>query len=134
MKALSIQQPWAWLIANGHKPVENRTWRTKHRGAFLIHAGKKFDRAGYDWVRATFPEIQMPNPGEFDLGGIVGQAAVCDCVEPGSRDNGSYTSKWYFNEFGFVVEGAAPLPFSALKGNLNFFKVDAAALLSMEPH
>ena len=26
MKALSIRQPWAWLIVNGYKDVENRTW------------------------------------------------------------------------------------------------------------
>ena len=31
MKAISIRQPWAWLVVNGHKDVENRTWRTKHR-------------------------------------------------------------------------------------------------------
>ena len=23
--ALSIQQPWAWLIVEGHKDIENRT-------------------------------------------------------------------------------------------------------------
>ncbi|VTU42942.1 MULTISPECIES: ASCH domain-containing protein [unclassified Variovorax] len=128
MKALSIQQPWAWLIVHGHKPVENRTWRTKHRGAFLVHAGKKFDRVGYDWVRETFPEIAMPAPGEFELGGIVGQASVVDCVEPGSRANGAYSSKWYFNEFGFVLDEAVPLPFVALKGNLNFFNVESVPL------
>lgn len=26
MKALSIKQPWAWLICKGIKDVENRTW------------------------------------------------------------------------------------------------------------
>lgn len=26
--ALSVQQPWAWLIVWGLKPVENRTWPT----------------------------------------------------------------------------------------------------------
>src|SRR5438045_8559495 len=39
MKALSIRQPWAWLIVNGHKPVENRSWSTKYTGKLLIHAG-----------------------------------------------------------------------------------------------
>jgi hypothetical protein len=38
VKALSIRQPWAWLIANGHKDIENRSWNTNYRGAFLIHA------------------------------------------------------------------------------------------------
>lgn len=38
MKALSIKQPWASLIAHGIKDIENRTWATKYRGKVLIHA------------------------------------------------------------------------------------------------
>lgn len=38
MKVLSIRQPWATLICLGVKPIENRTWQTKHRGALAIHA------------------------------------------------------------------------------------------------
>ncbi len=37
---LSIRQPWAWLIVNGYKDIENRTWSTRFRGKVLIHAGK----------------------------------------------------------------------------------------------
>ena len=40
MKALTISQPFASLIASGEKWVENRTWRTDHRGPLAIHAGK----------------------------------------------------------------------------------------------
>ena len=39
LKAISIRQPWAWLIVNGYKDVENRTWKAKYTGALLIHAG-----------------------------------------------------------------------------------------------
>jgi len=39
MKALSIKQPWATLIASGIKNIENRTWKTNFRGTVLIHAG-----------------------------------------------------------------------------------------------
>ena len=74
MKALSIRQPWAWLIVNGYKPVENRTWNTKVRGLILIHASKGFDKAGYAWVRDNFPEIVLPIPQQFERGGIVGIA------------------------------------------------------------
>lgn len=37
MKALSILQPWAWLIVNGNKDIENRNWHTRFRGRFLVH-------------------------------------------------------------------------------------------------
>ena len=39
LKAISIRQPWAWLIVNGYKDVENRVWFAKLRGRVLIHAG-----------------------------------------------------------------------------------------------
>lgn len=57
MKALSIRQPWAWLIVNGYKSIENRTWNTRIRGTILIHAGKGFDKEGYAWVRAVLSVI-----------------------------------------------------------------------------
>ncbi|WP_229215634.1 ASCH domain-containing protein [Duganella sp. CY15W] len=40
MKALSIRQPWAWLIVNGYKDIENRSWSTNVRGKVLVHASK----------------------------------------------------------------------------------------------
>lgn len=40
MKALTISQPFASLIASGEKFIENRTWRTSFRGQLAIHAGK----------------------------------------------------------------------------------------------
>lgn len=40
MKALTICQPYAELIARGDKPIENRMWATSYRGPLLIHAGK----------------------------------------------------------------------------------------------
>lgn len=38
MKALSIKQPWASLVAAGFKTVEVRTWSTSHRGPLLVCA------------------------------------------------------------------------------------------------
>jgi hypothetical protein len=38
MKALSIKQPWASLIASGRKTIELRTWQTKYRGDFIVCA------------------------------------------------------------------------------------------------
>lgn len=40
MKALTVSQPFASLIADGQKFVENRTWSTSYRGLIAIHAGK----------------------------------------------------------------------------------------------
>ena len=40
MKALTISQPFASMIADGVKFVENRHWGTGYRGPLAIHAGK----------------------------------------------------------------------------------------------
>lgn len=38
MKALSLMEPWAALIAAGVKSIETRSWRTAYRGPLYIHA------------------------------------------------------------------------------------------------
>lgn len=43
MKAISLWQPWASLLAAGLKCVETRGWPTGHRGPLLIHAAKRWD-------------------------------------------------------------------------------------------
>ncbi len=42
MKALSLWQPWASLMAIGAKRIETRSWTTRHRGPLAIHASKRF--------------------------------------------------------------------------------------------
>ncbi len=59
IKALSIKQPWAWAIVNGYKTIENRTWKTKFRGAFLIHASKQFDKKGYEWIKENASKLVL---------------------------------------------------------------------------
>lgn len=117
MIALSILQPWAWLIVNGHKDIENRTWSTHRRGRFLVHAGKKWgptQRADLAWVGQHFPHIELPT--EFELGGVVGEARLADCVWD-SR------SPWFFGPCGLVLVDAKPLPFLPYRGQLGWFRV-----------
>lgn len=41
MKALTLWQPWASLVALGEKQVETRCWSTKYRGEIAIHAAER---------------------------------------------------------------------------------------------
>lgn len=41
IKALSVYQPWAQLIAQGEKRVETRSWSTDYRGKLAIQAGMR---------------------------------------------------------------------------------------------
>lgn len=45
MKAITIIQPWATLLALEEKGNETRSRRTHYRGPIAIHAGQKIDRA-----------------------------------------------------------------------------------------
>lgn len=112
LQALSIRQPWAWLIVNGHKDVENRDWRTGYRGRVLIHAGKNHDGNKDEW---DWPYIQKPD--HFDYGGIIGIAEIADCVQ-------THPSDWFCGPFGFVLRKARPLPFLPCRGKLGFFTVE----------
>ena len=118
MKTLSIKQPWAWLIANGLKDIENRDWRypPKFRGPLLIHAGKRptiLDDRFTELCRRRRIKI----PDDLPLGGVVGQAEIVDVVTA-SR------SPWFFGPLGFVLRKARPLPFMPYKGQLGFLEVD----------
>ena len=66
MLALSIRQPWAWLILNGGKDIENRSWPTKVRGRVLVHASIGMPR--YEYLEAIdfIVDSGMP-PLPFDL-------------------------------------------------------------------
>ena len=124
MIALSIQQPWAWLIVNGYKDIENRTWPTTFRGKFLVHTGKRFDRDGYDWIveqKLARQGIILPEKSELlaQCGGIVGNAVITDCVQ-------EHDSKWFFGPYGFVLDvtKSKPGPFVPYRGRLGFFDVE----------
>lgn len=44
MKALSLTQPWASLVAIGAKRIETRSWSTAYRGPIAIHAAARFPK------------------------------------------------------------------------------------------
>jgi hypothetical protein len=68
LHALTISQPYASLIADGKKWVENRGWSTPHRGPLAIHAGKGTQYLSSDQLHA------------YPAGCIVAVAFVCDCM------------------------------------------------------
>ena len=121
MKALSIRQPWAWLIVNGYKDVENRSWRTKYRGQVLIHASAaKPSKEDMRTAAAILFKLRgwsrhLPDRDSFYRGGIIGVATVTDCVVESE-------SPWFFGPVGLQLADAQELPFRPMKGRLSFFE------------
>jgi hypothetical protein len=116
LPALSVRQPWAWLIVSGLKDVENRPRRTHYRGSLLIHAGLSLDsysKENMDWLNENFG---IGIPMGLDTGGIVGIVDLVDCVE-------HHESRW-FNKggFGWVLTNPRRLNFCPCKGALGLFR------------
>ncbi|TDQ12196.1 ASCH domain-containing protein [Pedobacter metabolipauper] len=87
MKALSVKNPWAMLIAHGIKSIENRSRRTKYRGTFLIHTSQKpaFTELQSCLTYPQWNEIPEAKQAEFlsgiwPNGCIIGQVDLVDCV------------------------------------------------------
>ena len=67
MKAITIKQPWASLIAAGLKDIENRTWKTNFRGRVLIHAAKVSVKDG--WSALNGMQIKKVSKHKYKLYG-----------------------------------------------------------------
>ena len=108
MKVIVVRQLWAWLIVNGFKDIENRTWATRYRGTLLIQASANLpSKAKWDeierWVRKRGVEL----PDSFEKGGIVGMAEIEDCV---TRSK----SKWFEGPDWLGSEASEARPIRAL--------------------
>jgi hypothetical protein len=73
LKALTVQQPWAELIVQGHKSIELREWKTKHRGILAIHAGKT--------VNTVECRRHNLDPNKLTKGAIIGTVIIDDVIE-----------------------------------------------------
>ncbi len=117
MKALSINQPYGWLITQGYKSIENRNWNTKFRGEFLIHVGLKTAWDDLDWCERNLGWNGGDMPTYYKTGGVIGYANLVDVVTESK-------AAWFTGRYGFILENMTQLPFRPCKGQLGFFTPD----------
>lgn len=116
LPALSVRQPWAWLIVSGLKDIENRPRRTHHRGPLLIHAGLSLESYTEENIEWLAKKYGVHIPLELDTGGIVGVVDVVDCVE-------THRSKWFIEgNNGWVLANPRRLAFRGCRGALGVFR------------
>ena len=136
MRALSIRQPWAHLVATGSKPIENRTWSTPYRGLVLIHASLGTSRVEHREATgfALSLGVHVPQADDLSRAGFVGVANLVDVLAPwesaalAAKRIGAPRSwlDWWQRDghcYGFVFRDARPAPFSPYKGKLGLFNV-----------
>ena len=128
MKVITVKQPWAWLIAQGIKPVENRTWKTRYRGPIVIQVSAHKRSARDFEAAATFAmerDIIVPPQVELERGCTVAIADLVDCVS-------QHDSPWFEGPYGWVLENVRPLPAFPLKGRLGVYDCPAGVVKLIE--
>ena len=127
MKAITIKQPFASLIAAGIKEYEFRTWKTKYRGELLIHAGKGIDKK----AMKKFEAYGL----EYPSGCIVAKAYLSDCIEVDDKFRKILVEKnpevyhsivkhdeW--EGYGFKLESVKKIEPIPAKGKLSIWEID----------
>ena len=101
MRALSVKQPWANLIASGLKTIETRTWATAYRGPLLIVSSKR--------------------PNIPPAGSAVAIAELVDCRPMTRADEGAACCDVYPNAVSWVLEDVRQIRPFRVKGALGVF-------------
>ena len=90
MKALTLTQPWATLVAIGAKRIETRSWATSYCGPLAIHAGAGLGPVGgaqglmelcrSEPFRSTLLAAGILGTPALPRGAIVATCQLVDCV------------------------------------------------------
>jgi hypothetical protein len=143
MKALSLTQPWAWIILHLQKRVENRTRNLgNYRGPLLLHAAKGMTEkdwwAAYDFVAARLAlgladEIPPFRSARLVRGAVIGICDVVNQCEPGAvwhddllrhepADWKGDQERWYMGQHAYILANVRALPKPIpCKGALGFW-------------
>jgi hypothetical protein len=125
MKALSVKQPWAELIASGRKRWEMRTWSTRYRGPLLIVAGARV--------------ADSPDALRHSARGPVASAIVLvELVDVRPVKQAWYSQNARCNvgpgDFAWVLQRPRRVPPVPVKGRLGLFDVPEAWLHALAAH
>lgn len=90
MKAITIKQPWATLIAIGEKKFETRSWPTRYRAQIAIHAGKKVDKAACmaEEIRSVLAKHGYGSPEDLPTGAVIAVGELTACYQIQSFSEG----------------------------------------------
>lgn len=107
MKALSVKQPWANLIASGEKTIETRVWATDYRGDILIVSSKQ-------------PRIEP-------AGCAVAVVELTDCRPMMLSDEAAAKCPIYDDAVAWVLRNIRAIEPFPMRGQLGLFEVDVPA-------
>lgn len=124
IKAISLWQPWASLVALGPdvKPHETRSWWTAYRGPILIHASKRRDAFARDEIarasRTLLDVTGISLSSELPFGAVIATANLVDILaiggpcgwgEPDHELDRAF-GDWSEGRWAWTLENVHPLP------------------------
>ncbi|MCK4760501.1 MAG: ASCH domain-containing protein [Candidatus Aminicenantes bacterium] len=116
MKALSLIQPYASLIAIGKKTIETRAWSTKYRGKLLIVSSKKS-------VIKGIPYTGLLNFG-LPFGKALAIAELIDCRPMKTEDEEAAIHSYRPGLYAWILSNIKKIEQFPVRGQLKLFEVD----------
>jgi hypothetical protein len=93
VQLLSVPQPWAWAIARGRKPVENREWAPTYRGDLAIYAPVRVDLRASENPLISFAGWDPGDPAAA-MGGIVAVVTLAGVCSAAMAGEGCDCGEW----------------------------------------
>lgn len=139
MKAISLWQPWASLIAWGYKKYETRHWYTSYRGELLICSAKKKQQDQYTcWLgiitvletELNLTDHDFPYWDTLGFGCAIAVVNLTDCIKMTEDfiDNQSEAElicgNWEVGRYAWKLENIRPVENIPIKGAQGLFNVD----------
>lgn len=128
MKALTICNPYPYLIIARRKTCENRTWATNYRGPLYIHAGKS--RQWMDVENGVDLESGI-RVDAMAFGAVVGIAKLVACIHVDSKVLPEWVAKMTEEQrrhvngpWCWMLEGVTPIGPWPWKGAQGLFEID----------
>lgn len=87
MKALTLTQPWATLVAIGAKRIETRSWLTVYRGPLAIHAAKGFPKWAREFTEEPPVSVLFGMHYEYPRGEVLATCRLVACKRIVTRDH-----------------------------------------------
>jgi hypothetical protein len=86
VKALTMTQPWATLVAVGENTIETRSWSTRYRGSLAIHSAKAFPAAARalceeEPYRSVLAQGGYLSTEDLPRGAVIALANLDDVIE-----------------------------------------------------
>jgi ASCH domain len=103
LKALSLKQPWANMVASGEKTIETRKWPTDYRGPLLIVSSK--------------------TPAIPPSGCALAIVTLVDCRPMTSADESAAKCHFYRGAYAWVLRDILRVKPFPVRGQLGIYEV-----------